>query len=93
MNYGLAPAPAPQAGAVEVLAVEVENAGTIAWNEHVKLAYHWLDDRDTPIVWDGERSPLPRLADVVYLAIACAVALSLGALVFRTVDDRIAVEL
>jgi ABC-type polysaccharide/polyol phosphate export permease len=35
----------------------------------------------------------PRLADVVYLAVAAAVALALGAFVFSRVDDRIAVEL
>jgi ABC-type polysaccharide/polyol phosphate export permease len=35
----------------------------------------------------------PRVADVVYLAVAAAVALTLGALVFSRVDDRIAVEL
>ena len=39
------------------------------------------------------RGILPRLADVVYLVVAAAVALILGALVFRAVDDRIAVEL
>jgi hypothetical protein len=27
----------------------------------VKLAYHWLDDRDNPIVWDGTRTDVPRL--------------------------------
>ena len=32
-------------------------------------------------------------ADVVYLVVAAAVALALGAFVFRRVDDRIAVEL
>jgi lipopolysaccharide transport system permease protein len=35
----------------------------------------------------------PRLADVVYLAVAATVALALGAFVFSRVDDRIAVEL
>jgi ABC-type polysaccharide/polyol phosphate export permease len=35
----------------------------------------------------------PRPADVVYLAVAAAVALALGAFVFSRVDDRIAVEL
>lgn len=35
----------------------------------------------------------PRLADVVYLAVAAVVALVLGAFVFSRVDDRIAVEL
>jgi lipopolysaccharide transport system permease protein len=41
-------------------------------------------------LWSGH---LPRLADVVYLCVAAASALVLGALVFRAVDDRIAVEL
>jgi homopolymeric O-antigen transport system permease protein len=41
-------------------------------------------------LWSGH---LPRLADVVYLCVAAALALTLGALVFRAVDDRIAVEL
>jgi ABC-type polysaccharide/polyol phosphate export permease len=41
-------------------------------------------------IWLGHA---PRVADVVYLAVAACVALALGALVFRRVDDRIAVEL
>ena len=41
-------------------------------------------------LWSGH---VPRAADVIYLAVAAVVALSLGALVFRSVDDRIAVEL
>jgi ABC-type polysaccharide/polyol phosphate export permease len=41
-------------------------------------------------LWSGH---LPRAVDVVYLVVAAAVALALGALVFRRVDDRIAVEL
>ena len=41
-------------------------------------------------LWSGS---LPRLADVVYLTVAAVLALLLGALVFRRVDDRIAVEL
>jgi ABC-type polysaccharide/polyol phosphate export permease len=36
---------------------------------------------------------LPRAIDVAYLAVAAAAALALGALVFRRVDDQIAVEL
>jgi ABC-type polysaccharide/polyol phosphate export permease len=35
----------------------------------------------------------PRAADVIYLVVAAAVALALGALVFTRVDDRIAIEL
>jgi hypothetical protein len=42
--------------------VEVENAGTVAWRNGIHLAYHWLDDRGNPIVWDGERTSLPELA-------------------------------
>lgn len=61
MRFGAPPRPAPQAGAVEELPVEVENAGSVAWNEHVCLSYHWLDDRDNPIVWDGVRTSLPPL--------------------------------
>jgi ABC-type polysaccharide/polyol phosphate export permease len=41
-------------------------------------------------LWSGR---LPRAADVLYLAIAAAVALALGAFVFSRVDDRIAIEL
>jgi ABC-type polysaccharide/polyol phosphate export permease len=42
-----------------------------------------------PLFW-GE---LPRAIDVAYLAVAAALALVLGALVFRRMDDQIAVEL
>jgi ABC-type polysaccharide/polyol phosphate export permease len=41
-------------------------------------------------LWSGH---LPRLADVIYLLVAAAAAMALGAVVFRRVDDRIAVEL
>jgi hypothetical protein len=51
----------PQAGALGSASVELENAGTIRWNDAVRLSYHWLDDRDNPIVWDGIRTPLPPL--------------------------------
>jgi len=44
--------------------------------------------RDT--IWLGEA---PRLGDVVYLAVAAAVALVLGAFVFDRIDDRLAIEL
>ena len=52
----------PHAGAVGRARVELENAGTVAWRDGIRLAYHWLDDRGNPIVWDGERTPLPELA-------------------------------
>jgi hypothetical protein len=52
----------PQAGAVGWAEVELENAGSVSWREGIRLAYHWLDDRGNPIVWDGERTPLPLVA-------------------------------
>lgn len=61
MRWGAAPTPSPQAGAVEVVRVELENAGSIPWQDGIALAYHWLDDRDNPIVWDGQRTVVPRV--------------------------------
>ena len=52
----------PQAGAIGGARVELENAGSVAWREGIRLAYHWLDERGNPIVWDGERTSLPELA-------------------------------
>jgi hypothetical protein len=53
-----------RAGVVGSVAVELENAGTVAWRstgaEGVQIAYHWLDERGNPIVWDGVRTALPR---------------------------------
>src|SRR4051812_4386008 len=51
----------PQAGAVSVARVELENSGSVAWRDGILLAYHWLDDRGNAIVWDGERTALPAL--------------------------------
>jgi hypothetical protein len=62
VRWGAAPTPSPQAGAVEVVRVELENAGSIAWQDGIMLAYHWLDGRGNPIVWDGIRTPAPPLA-------------------------------
>jgi hypothetical protein len=62
VRWGAPPAATPHAGAVEIVRVELENTGTIAWRKGVNVAYHWLDDRDNPIVWDGTRTPAPPLA-------------------------------
>jgi hypothetical protein len=51
----------PQAGAVSLARVTLESAGSVRWGDAIRLAYHWLDDRDNPIVWDGERTRLPPL--------------------------------
>ncbi len=52
---------APQAGAAERVALELANAGSVAWRPGINVAYHWLDRRDNPIVWDGRRTPAPPL--------------------------------
>src|SRR5215213_1385661 len=56
--------PEIRAGATTPAVVELENAGTTTWRSvgeaGVRLAYHWLDERGNPIVWDGIRTPLER---------------------------------
>lgn len=47
----------PRAGALGEVEVEVENAGTAVWRAGINAAYHWLDERGNPIVWDGLRTP------------------------------------
>jgi hypothetical protein len=54
-----------QAGVRTTAAVELENAGSVTWRSvgerlGVRLAYHWLDERGNPIVWDGIRTALER---------------------------------
>jgi hypothetical protein len=62
VRFGAPPELAPQAGALALVRIEVENTGTVAWRDGINLSYHWLDDRDNPIVWDGTRTAAPRLA-------------------------------
>jgi hypothetical protein len=62
VTWGAAPAVEARAGALTRVPVELENAGAATWHTGVLLAYHWLDDRDNPIVWDGLRTELPQLA-------------------------------
>jgi hypothetical protein len=50
-----------QAGVVGPARVELENAGSAPWHD-LLVSYHWLDDLDNPIHWDGLRTPLPGLA-------------------------------
>jgi hypothetical protein len=55
-----------QAGALVTAQVEVENIGTAPWRtrgheDGLFLSYHWLDDRDNPIVWDGRRTALAQV--------------------------------
>jgi ABC-type polysaccharide/polyol phosphate export permease len=71
----------------------VESLPAGAKSHHLLLdVLRWGNPVAPPIfaLWS---SHAPRLADVVYLAVASVAALLLGAVVFRAVDDRIAVEL
>jgi hypothetical protein len=57
-----------EAGARQLATVDVENAGSAAWRtrgdeDGLFLAYHWLDERGNPIVWDGVRTPLERTVE------------------------------
>ena len=56
---------------------------------------HWVNPLSPAI--EAVRAPLfagtlPRWTDALYLAVACVLALGLSALVFRSVDDQIAIE-
>src|SRR5439155_25754062 len=56
---------------------------------------HWVNPLSPAI--EAVRAPLfagtlPRWTDALYLAVSCVLALGLGALVFRSVDDQIAIE-
>ncbi len=71
--------------------------GDRAERHHTLLqVLHWLNPVAPPIfavrdaIWSGSG---PHWGDVVYAIVAAVVALVLGAVVFRSVDDRIAVEL
>jgi hypothetical protein len=61
VRFGSFPALAAQAGAVDTVALEVENTGTLPWRGQLFVSYHWLDTRDNPIHWDGIRTPAPEL--------------------------------
>jgi len=61
VRWGAPPTLAPQAGAVVRTRVVVENAGSVRWRPGINIAYHWLDRRGNPIVWDGDRTPAPEL--------------------------------
>ena len=52
-----------EAGSLQHVTIELDNAGTATWrsragDDGLFIAYHWLDERGNPIVWDGERTAL-----------------------------------
>ena len=53
-----------EAGALQHALLEVENAGSAPWHargdDGLFIAYHWLDERGNPIVWDGTRTAIER---------------------------------
>jgi hypothetical protein len=56
---------AVEAGVLQHVTVEAENAGTATWRtrsveDGLFLAYHWLDERGNAIVWDSPRTALER---------------------------------
>ena len=73
----------------------VQRAGTLAEHTHVIWAIHWVNPLSPAV--EAIRAPLfagtmPFWGDALYLVVACAVALALGAFVFTRVDDQIAIE-
>ena len=61
VSWGAPPSISPQAGAIVSARVELENTGAVQWRDGINVAYHWLDLKGNPIVWDGKRTPAPRL--------------------------------
>ena len=62
--HGLERAPV-EAGTLQQATVQLENAGSATWRtrgpkDGLFVAYHWLDERGNPIVWDGRRTALER---------------------------------
>ncbi len=48
-----------RAGALATARVELENAGETPWRGgRFTVSYHWLDELENPIVWDGLRTPV-----------------------------------
>lgn len=70
-------------------------SGSLAQHHHVIEAIHWLNPLSPAV--EAVRAPLflgtmPFWGDALYLVVACAAALALGAFVFTRVDDQIAIE-
>jgi len=71
------------------------SSGTLSSHKHVIAVIHWLNPLSPAV--QAVRAPLfygrmPYWGDAVYLVVACAASLALGAYVFTRVDDQIAIE-
>ncbi len=57
--------PPLRAGVESWATVTVRNAGTVTWlapdqtERGIWLSYHWLDRLDNPMIWEGQRTPIP----------------------------------
>jgi len=90
VRWGAPPRAALQAGTTTIVTVEVTNAGSLPWSDQVFLASHWLDDRDNPIVWDGPRNPVPRLAPGASAAVEAAIRMPIPPGRYRLAFDMVA---
>jgi hypothetical protein len=70
--------------------LELENVGTVAWRPGINVAYHWLDLRGNPIVWDGKRTPAPALQPGERTAIELPVRGPIPPGVYRLAFDVVA---
>jgi hypothetical protein len=61
VGWGAVTLEQPHAGAVTGATVALANTGSVRWGERIFLAYHWLDLRGNPILWDGIRIAPPQL--------------------------------
>ena len=94
-TYGATYAPPASATAATVgvpgtLEVRLTNTGTVAWPATgptpVRLSYHWLNAAGVVVVWDGQRTVLPRdvaPGDTVTVGLAYAPPLVTGAHTLR----------
>ena len=67
----------------------------VAQHRHVVEVIHWANPLSPAV--EAIRAPLflgelPHWSDALYLVLAAAVSLAVGALVFNRVDDQIAIE-
>ena len=90
VRFGAFPAVAPQAGTVEQVPLEVENAGSLPWRRELFVSYHWLDTRDNPIHWDGIRTPAPPLAPGERATVTAAVRAPIPPGRYRLAFDLVA---
>jgi len=90
VRFGTPPVVRPQAGTVEQVRLELENVGALPWAAGTFVSYHWLDNRDNPIVWDGIRTEAPPLAPGERSAVALDVRAPIPPGRYRLAFDMVA---